>query len=489
MLEKVFLIIYFVIISILSIYGLHRYLMLHLYYKYKNKVVNPASYFTELPKVTVQLPIYNEMYVIERLIDAVCKFDYPKELLEIQVLDDSTDETCDVASNCVKKYKKEGFQIEYIHRNNREGYKAGALENGSKLAKGQFIAIFDADFVPSPDMLKKTIHYFTDPEIGMVQVRWGHINSDYSILTKVQSIFLDGHLMIEQSARFRSGRYFNFNGTAGIWRKECIVSAGGWQHDTLTEDLDLSYRAQMKGWKFVFLNDVVAPAEIPVDVTSFMSQQHRWTKGSIQTAKKLLPQIIRTKMPWKVKLEALIHMTNNFAYLLMAILCMFMFPAILIQYSMPEFGNSWFKLISVDIPVFSVASFSVLAFYLCSQHESYGNWFRHIIYIPFIMAIGVAMSINNAKAVLEALFNYQTEFTRTPKYKIEKTNDKSWVGKKYVMSKNLIFILEVLFAIYFTINFCITIYLKQYDLAPFLFIYLMGFCYISYMYMFQRKSI
>ncbi|HPZ08195.1 MAG TPA: glycosyltransferase family 2 protein [Candidatus Eremiobacteraeota bacterium] len=487
MLEQIFLVTYFVLLIILSVFGLHRYLMVYLFYKYKKKTIEPQETFSKLPEITVQLPIFNEMYVIERLIEAVCNFDYPRELLEIQVLDDSTDETCKVAADCVQKYKDLGYRIDYIHRNNREGYKAGALENGLKLSKGEFIVIFDADFVPQPDMLKKTIHFFTDKKIGMVQVRWGHINRDYSFLTKVQSIFLDGHLMMEQTARFRSGRYFNFNGTAGVWRKDCIISSGGWQHDTLTEDLDLSYRAQMIGWEFIFLKDVIAPAEIPVEMNSFKSQQHRWTKGSIQTAKKLLPRISKTKMPLKVKLEALIHMTNNFAYLLMAILSVVMFPALLLQYSITDMDKLWIRIISVDIPIFTAASLSVLLFYMCSQHEAYGNWLKHIIYIPFIMALGVGISINNAKAVLEALLNYKTEFTRTPKYQIENSEDNTWTNKKYAGNKTLVYIIEFVFGLYFTVNLAIAIYLKLYGVAPFLLIYLLGFYYISFMSIFQRS--
>src|SRR5262249_18684844 len=250
--------------------------------------------FAEPPVVTVQLPIYNEMYVVERLIDAVCQIDYPRDKFEVQVLDDSTDETRQIARAMVERCRNQGIDIHYLHRDIRTGFKAGALAHGLKSAKGQFIAIFDADFIPSREILFKTIDQFTNPEIGMVQVRWGHINSEYSLLTKIQSIMLDGHFVIEHTARNRSGRFFNFNGTAGIWRREAIETSGGWQHDTLTEDLDLSYRAQMRGWKFMFVPDVVAPAEVPVEINSFKSQQHRWAKGSIQTARKILPLVLKS---------------------------------------------------------------------------------------------------------------------------------------------------------------------------------------------------
>ena len=272
---------YFFVLVILAVYGWHRYYLVYLYMKNKDKVPVPGAPIAELPPVTIQLPIYNEMYVADRLIDAVCQIDYPRELLEIQVLDDSTDETTSVAERAVRRNAAQGIDITYMHRTDRTGYKAGALEAGLKVAKGRFIAIFDADFIPTADFLQRTIDFFSDPNIAMVQARWGHINQDYSLLTKVQSILLDAHFVLEHGGRNRSGLFFNFNGTAGIWRRDAIEDAGGWQHDTLTEDLDLSYRAQLRGWKFVFVPGLIAPAEVPVEMNAFKSQQHRWAKGSI----------------------------------------------------------------------------------------------------------------------------------------------------------------------------------------------------------------
>ncbi|MCA9521577.1 MAG: glycosyltransferase family 2 protein, partial [Myxococcales bacterium] len=319
--EITFLIVYFALLFLLSIYGAHRYYMAYLFYKHKKDKPEPKAEFEQLPKVTIQLPMYNEMFVAERLIDATCAVRYPADRLEIQVLDDSTDETQQIARQAVERHRALGINIHYIHRTNRQGYKAGALQEGMEVAHGEFLAVFDADFVPQPDFLEKTIQYFTNDEVGMVQVRWEHLNREFSLLTRAQSVLLDGHFMIEHTARNRSGRFFNFNGTAGIWRRTTIVDAGGWQHDTLTEDLDLSYRAQIEGWKFVYLNDVISPAEIPVEMNSFKSQQHRWAKGSIQTAKKLLPRIFASKrLPFKVKVEAFFHLTNNLAYLLMVLL-------------------------------------------------------------------------------------------------------------------------------------------------------------------------
>src|ERR1700694_1172258 len=282
---------YLAVLIGLSAYGVHRYFIIYLFLKNRKRAAVPASQFRQLPKVTVQLPIFNEVYVVERLLRSVSELDYPRNLLQIQVLDDSTDDTREVTASCAEELRQPGFDVDLIHRVDRTGFKAGALAVGLEAAAGDFVCILDADFVPQPDLLKRTIHFFTDPKVGMIQTRWGHLNRGYSLLTRVQAMFLDGHLLLEQTARSRSGLFFNFNGTAGLWRKSCIKEAGGWQHDTLTEDLDLSYRAQLAGWKFVFLADIVTPAELPVDIDGFKSQQHRWTKGSIQTCKKVLPRI------------------------------------------------------------------------------------------------------------------------------------------------------------------------------------------------------
>src|SRR5947207_1598211 len=311
--ETLILVLYFFVLSILAIYGWHRYYLVYLYTKNKDRTPRPLPELTNLPRVTVQLPIFNEMYVADRLIDAVCELNYPSDLLEIQVLDDSTDETTSIAELAVRRHAARGLDIRYLHRVDRTGFKAGALEAGLKVASGQFIAIFDADFIPSADFLMRTLPYFaTDDRIGMVQARWGHINQDYSLLTKIQSILLDAHFVLEHGGRNRSGCFFNFNGTAGVWRREAIADAGGWQHDTLTEDLDLSYRAQLRGWRFVFLPDLVSPAEVPVEMNSFKSQQHRWAKGSIQTCRKLLPLILMSDLPLNIKAGASFQLTAKF---------------------------------------------------------------------------------------------------------------------------------------------------------------------------------
>src|SRR5436305_10040198 len=290
---------YFTVLIILASYGIHRYVLVYMYYKNrKNRTDQPASRFAELPRVTIQLPIYNEQFVIDRLVDAVCKLRYPKDKLDIQVLDDSTDETVQVASAVVDRYSAMGYPVTYHHRNNRKGFKAGALDEGLKTAKGDLVAIFDADFVPYDDWLIRVVHHFTDTKVGMVQTRWTHINRTYSFLTEVESILLDGHFVLEHGGRSRSNVFFNFNGTAGMWRRQAIDEAGGWEHDTLTEDTDLSYRSQLKGWKFKYLQGVECPAEVPVEMTAFKTQQARWAKGLIQTGKKILPRVLKSDAPW-----------------------------------------------------------------------------------------------------------------------------------------------------------------------------------------------
>src|SRR5438045_645620 len=330
----------------LSAYGVHRYFIIYLFLKNRKRAPVPAGQFEKLPVVTVQLPIFNEVYVVERLLRAVSKLDYPRDRLQIQVLDDSTDDTREITADCAAELRERGFDVELIHRVDRTGFKAGALERGLATARGEFVCILDADFVPPPHLLRKTVDFFTDPKVGMIQTRWGHLNRGYSLLTRMQAMFLDGHLLLEQTARSRSGRFFNFNGTAGLWRRSCIEEAGGWQHDTLCEDLDLSYRAQLAGWKFIFLPDVVTPAELPVDMNGFKSQQHRWTKGSIQTCKKLLPEIWRSKLPMPIKLEATGHLVSNFAYLLLACLVVLLHPST----GGPQSG--WVRTLLIDVPIF-----------------------------------------------------------------------------------------------------------------------------------------
>src|SRR4051795_319103 len=482
--ETLILVSYFFVLSILAIYGWHRYYLVYLYTKNRDKAPSaalPIPPLTTLPRVTIQLPIYNEMYVADRLIDTVCEMDYPRELLEIQVLDDSTDETREIAELAVRRHAARGFDIRYLHRVDRTGYKAGALEAGLKVSKGQFIAIFDADFIPPADFLVRTLpHFATDPKIGMVQARWGHINHDYSLLTKIQAILLDAHFVLEHGGRNRAGVFFNFNGTAGMWRREVIADAGGWQHDTLTEDLDLSYRAQLRGWRFVFVPHVVAPAEVPVEMNSFKSQQHRWAKGSIQTCLKLLPRILRSNQPLKVKVEAFFHLTANFNYLLMALLSVLMFPAMWVRYNM-----GWTEMLLIDIPLFAAATLSVCIFYIVSQRELYPDWRTRLKYLPFLMSIGIGLCVNNTRAVLEALFHKESEFARTPKYGIERDSDE-WAGKKYHQSVGVQPIIELGLGLYFTATVFYALVNQIYATLPFLMLFQIGFLYTGLLSILQQ---
>ncbi|MCU0795898.1 MAG: glycosyltransferase family 2 protein [Akkermansiaceae bacterium] len=440
---------YLLVLIGLAGYGSHRLVIVYLYLKHARKRPEPVKKFEDLPLVTIQLPVFNELHVVDRLLDSVAALDYPKEKLQIQVLDDSTDETTEICEAGVSRLRAQGFDAQLIHRTDRTGFKAGALENGTKEAKGEYLFILDADFVPNPDVLQKTIHYFTDERIGLIQTRWGHLNRTYNVLTRIQAMFLDGHLELEQTARNRSGRFFTFNGTAGIWRKSCINDAGGWEHDTLTEDMDLSYRAQLKGWRFIFLNDVETPAELPVDMDGFKSQQHRWTKGSIQVCKKVLPAIWKAKVPLAIKLEATAHLTSNFAYLLLICLCFLIYPN---QYAAAEFGpaSSSLTYYLVNVPIFFFASVSVIFFYLTAQKALRpGTWWREIPYLPLLLALGIGMSINNAKAVLEAIFNHQSAFVRTPKYGIGDKPKHDWKKSSYKAIKTLTPVVELLFGFFF----------------------------------------
>lgn len=471
---------YTVVLLGLSVYGAHRLVMVYLYWKHIKDDPKPAGQFQSLPFITVQLPIFNEQYVVRRLIQSVGKLDYPKRLLEVQILDDSTDDTTKMCEEEAQLLREQGFDIKVIHRTDRTGFKAGALENGTKSAKGEFLFILDADFVPSRDVLQQMVHYFTDPKVAMVQTRWGHINKGYSLLTKVQAMFLDGHLILEQTARSRSGRFFNFNGTAGIWRREAIADSGGWEHDTLTEDMDLSYRAQMRDWKFIYLKDVVTPAELPVDMNGFKSQQHRWAKGSIQTCKKMLAKVWRSHLPLKIKLEATIHLTANFAYLLLAFLCFLVYPSS----AKPQLPGAWGLLL--DIPIFICGWLSVALFYaVCQRALDPSKWLRRLIYLPVLLALGIGMSVNNGKAVLEALFNKHSPFVRTPKYGIDRKKQ-GWQGLRYTALQSVAPVFELLFALYFTVLVVYAV-MKGYWLSvPFLLMFQLGFLYVGGSSLLQR---
>jgi cellulose synthase/poly-beta-1,6-N-acetylglucosamine synthase-like glycosyltransferase len=477
------LILYFTILATLAVYGAYRIKQVIDFWRYRKFVPEPAGRFGELPLITVQLPLFNELYVVDRLLGAVTAFDYPRDRLEIQVLDDSTDETVKVAEAAVAKYAAQGFDIHYIHRAERTGFKAGALENGNKSAKGELLAIFDADFVPKPDCLRKLVDYFTDPLVGCAQMRWSHINGSYNLLTRLQTIMLDGHFVVEQTTRNRTGGFFNFNGTAGIWRRQAIELSGGWQHDTLTEDTDLSFRAQLMGWKFVYLLDEEAPAEIPVEINAFKAQQRRWAKGVMQVGLKLYPRIWLAPLPFRVKLEMFFRLTGNISYPLMIVASFLQFPLLLVRYNQP-----FYHLMVLDLPLLFFSSISVVLFYGTAVWYLDKKRAPRLLHLPLVMALGIGLAFSNARAVFEALLGVKTEFVRTPKYRVEDTADATWKRKKYKRKRGLLPLLELGFAVYFLLAITYAIRLHMWGTVPFLFLFFFGFGYMGVMSLLQTAS-
>jgi cellulose synthase/poly-beta-1,6-N-acetylglucosamine synthase-like glycosyltransferase len=468
---------YFLVLVILAMYGIHRYVLVYNFHKYRHHVPPSPPQPAEWPKVTIQLPIFNERYVIERLVETVAQFDYPRDKMEIQVLDDSTDETREVARACVERYRQLGLPIAYHHRTNREGFKAGALQEGLKSTKGEFVTIFDADFLPPADFLKRTIPYFADPKLGMVQTRWSYVNRNYSALTEVEAILLDGHFVIEHGARFRRGSFFNFNGTAGVWRRAAIEEAGGWQHDTLTEDTDLSYRAQLHGWHFLYQSEIDCPSELPVEMNAFKTQQARWAKGLMQTAKKVLPRVLRADVPRHVKAEAFFHLTGNISYPLMVLLSVILLPAMIVR-----FYQGWIQVMVIDLPLFLASTCSISSFYLASERVLYPKtWKRTFLYLPFVMAVGIGLSVRNALAVLEAVFGIQSEFARTPKYRIEGQGRAAWHKKTYRKRAGWMPFLEVALGLYFAATVVYAILNESYLTIPFLILFVWGYLYTGLM--------
>ena len=484
--ETFFMVLYTTMLVVVSIFGLHRYALVFLYWRHRHRKTEAKGHFDPLPRVTIQLPMFNERFVATRIIERTCEIDYPRDLLQIQVLDDSTDDTDTIARACCDKMRAQGFDIEYIHRDDRTGFKAGALANGLKTATGEFVSIFDADFMPEPNFLMETVHHFFDPKVCVVQSRWGHINREDSLLTRSQAIFLDGHFAIEHVSRNRSGRFMSFNGTGGTWRVCAIADAGGWAHDTLTEDLDLSYRAQLKGWKFVFLPDLVSPAELPPEMSGFKAQQFRWTKGGAQNAMKLLPKVMFSKAPLKVKVEAFFHLTGFAMHVFMFGMVLLMFPAMYMQ-CLPLENGSLFRGI-VDIGIFMLATMSATVFYAASQQVIAGNWRLATKYMPLMMALGIGLCASNTKAVFEALFKRKSGFVRTPKYgqdggdeyiDADPVEKRSEARKK--KKRNWLAIVEFCLGLYMVA--CITQSLVDIRRAtitiPFLIIFAFGFFYVS----------
>ncbi len=485
--ETLVLTLYFISIFVLSIFGSHGFVLVYYYLKNKKeeiegkkKKLKPKT-LEELfgdeknyPAVTIQLPIYNELYVAPRLLDAVSKIDYPKEKMQIQVLDDSTDETVQIVALKVMELKAKGFDIEHIRRGTREGFKAGALKYGMQFARGEFIAIFDADFVPRSDFLRKTLPYFyLDGNIGMVQTRWEHLNEDYSLITQAQALALNGHFIMEQYVKNESGFFITFNGTGGIWRKSCIEDAGNWEIDTLAEDMDLSYRAQLKKWKFVFLKDVVSPAELPVEINALKSQQFRWTKGAVEVGLKYLKEIWRENLPLKVKIEATFHLTNNFVFPFILLAALLNPLVVMIK---ERGGYDWYYLI---MGAFVLPFFGPFLTYTLAQKEIYSNWKDKIVLFPLFLAGSIGLAVNNTRAVVLALLGKRSEFVRTPKYGIEKAQE-NWKAKKYVSSRvEWVTYAEISLAIYMFFGVMISAYYLELAALPFQMMFFAGFSFIG----------
>jgi cellulose synthase/poly-beta-1,6-N-acetylglucosamine synthase-like glycosyltransferase len=472
--DEIVLIGYFLSLAILFVFGSHGFIMMYYHRKYKSVKHSPKDGFSPDSVVTIQLPLYNEMYVAERLINSVCEIDYPKDKLEIQVLDDSTDETTRIVGEVVAQKELQGFDIRHIRRGSREGFKAGALKVGLQTARGEYIAIFDADFIPHKDFLKKTLPFFADDKIGMVQTRWEHINGDYSMLTRAQALALDGHFVIEQTVRNKAGFFINFNGTGGIWKKKCIEDAGNWQEDTLTEDLDLSYRAQLNGWKFIFLKDFTSPAELPSEINALKNQQFRWTKGAIETAKKILPSVWKSNVPLRVKLQATFHLSNNLVFPFILIVAILNVPLIFIKNSGPY--EVYFAILSL----FILAFISSFLFYLFSQKDIRTDWRKKIVMFPIFMAGSMGFAVNNSRAVIEGLLNRKSEFVRTPKFKVVGNGD-SWIGKKYLNTKlGLSVIVELIMALYCLVGIVSSIYFAEIAALPFQILFFTGFSFVAF---------
>ncbi len=461
-------------LTILLIFSSHGFIMM--YYRNKYKKVHPLQNKSNIfdKNITVQLPLFNEMYVAERVIDAVCRLDYPKDLLEIQVLDDSTDETFDIVQKKVEQKVAEGFSISHIHRTDRSGYKAGALKAGLETAKGEFIAIFDADFIPKKNFLKKTLKYFISNETGMVQTRWEHLNKDFSVLTKIQALALDGHFVIEQSVRNSAGFFINFNGTGGIWRKECIMDAGNWNDDTITEDLDLSYRAQLRGWKFIYLRDFTTPAELPSEINALKAQQFRWTKGAIETAKKILPLVLKSDLPLRIKLQSTFHLTNNIVFPFILLAGILNVPLIFIKNAGPY--DTFFNFMSI----FVIAFISSFLLYLNAQKDVYTDWRKKITLFPIFMAGSMGLAVNNSRAVFEGLMNRKSEFVRTPKFQVVNKDD-SLSSNKYFRNTKVesSAFIELLLALYCFIGVGASIYFGEFASIPFQLMFFFGFASVS----------
>lgn len=462
---------HFSLLLLLCLFGLHRLSMVFRWFRYKD--VNPKTPhpFEQLPTITVQIPLYNERLVAHRIVDAVAAFDYPKDRLQIQIVDDSTDSTSQLIADRIALHQKAGINIQHVQRTKRQGYKAGALKDAMATATGEFIAIFDADFLPEPGLLKKTIHHFSDKQLGMLQFRWGHLNRHSNHLTKTQAIMLDAHFSLEQQVRCASDMLFNFNGTAGIWRTETIIDAGHWSADTLTEDLDLSYRAQLAGWKMRYLNDVECLGELPGDMNAFKSQQHRWAKGGIQVMKKMLPTVWRADIGWTRKIESTFHLSNNLAYFIMLLdTLVFLVPSLWLR-QQHDVINIWW----LDIPMLLLSSGGHLVYLFFGQVALGHSKSAALIKIPSLMLLGIQLAINNARAGLEAIMGKESEFVRTPKSGELEQHDDTVSNSLYKAVKPKGAFFELLIASIYCVVFFWAVYFQHWFMLPFILLLAVGF--------------
>jgi cellulose synthase/poly-beta-1,6-N-acetylglucosamine synthase-like glycosyltransferase len=462
---------------LLAVYALNSLILVILFLRHRSAPTSPAS-LTRFPRVTVQLPVYNEALVIDRLIQAAARLDWPRDRLQIQVLDDSTDETTGIAQACTERCRAEGIRVELVRRVDRSGFKAGALRAGLKRANGELIAIFDADFVPEPDWLHKTVPYFLDrPRLGMVQTRWTHLNRDYSLLTRAQAIAIDGHFVVEQTARSRSGLLFGFNGTAGIWRRSCIVAAGGWQADTICEDLDLSFRAQLDGWECLYLPHVTAPAEVPPQLAALKRQQFRWAKGSIQCLSKLAGPVATSRLPLLVRGLALAHLSTYLIHPLLLVSLLVTLPLMLAS-NATVVSLSFVGLLSLAPPLM----------YALSEMTLYRDrWLRHYIYLPVLMLLGTGIALNNTRGVVEALLRVNNVFQRTPKFRIEGHGGR-WLGSRYTLPFNGIVAGELALSLYALVAVVAAWQHGYAHVIPFLMLYVAGFGYVGSLGLWESRA-
>ncbi|HFC00630.1 MAG TPA: glycosyltransferase [Phaeodactylibacter sp.] len=461
--------------------------MLYLIKKRKNFVL--ASFKGKsYPFVTVQLPVYNESYVVKRLIKKVAELDYPKDRFEIQILDDSNDETTDIIRKTIEELKPTGVSINLVRREDRKGFKAGALAYGMKICKGEFLAIFDADFLPKKDFLKKTIPFFQNEKIGVVQTRWTHINEKYSLLTQIQAFGLDAHFTIEQGGRNEGGHFINFNGTAGVWRKECIDDAGGWSADTLTEDLDLSYRAQLKGWKFQYLEEIESPAELPAAMNALKTQQYRWTKGAAECTRKNLFKVLKSReLSIGTKLHAIFHLMNSFIFICVFSVAVLSLPMFYIKHHFPEYA------VIFDYATgFIICMFFLMIFYWVSMRNQYPNFLRALMQFfwkfPVFLSVSMGMSLHNGIAVMEGYIGRKSPFIRTPKFNLKKSSDK-WYGNKYLSSSiNAVTFLEGLLVLYFLSGIWLSFRYQNFAMLPFFVMLSFGFGYVFFYSIFHSSK-